>query len=223
MRVRSKLALAGACLLAAAAPSAAAAATTVSVRVEGLKRTLLPSTAVRVPTSGSITKGGAPAGSCPAASGAGALDAATHHRWGGTYSSGLGIELTSVFGESHPFTSKDYWGLYINGRYAPVGMCDLKLHKGEQVLFAAVSVKGSTYPLALSAPRRATAGHAFTVTVRAYNARGVAKPLAGASVAGVKTNARGIATITVRKAGKVTLTADRSGYVRAEATVRVAA
>src|ERR1700733_462517 len=76
----------------------------VTVRVEGLKHTLLQASVAHT-EPGSITKGGTPKGSCPGTSGAGYLDSATHHNWKGTYSSGLGVEITSVLGETHTFSA----------------------------------------------------------------------------------------------------------------------
>src|SRR5205807_8930019 len=71
------------------AGSGAGSGTAVTVRVEGLKRTLLMPTVVHVNKTGSVTKGGAPAGACPASSAAGALDIATKHHWDGSYSASL--------------------------------------------------------------------------------------------------------------------------------------
>ncbi|MGH2859821.1 MAG: DUF4430 domain-containing protein [Solirubrobacteraceae bacterium] len=220
MKSRSLLAagIAGAALLLTPAASLAASPTTVSVRVEGLTRTLLPATRVRT-HRGSITKAGAPKGTCPATNAAGALDVATHRDWTGSYDS-YGLSVVSILGESHPFSSSDYWSLFVNGRYAPAGICDLRLHRGDQLLFAAVPQKGTEYPLAISAPRHA--GHRFTVTVTAYGARGATRPLAGASVTdGGVTNRNGRTTVRVGHSGRVTLTASRRGHIRAEATVAV--
>src|SRR5437588_3339979 len=58
----------------------------VTVRVEGLSRTLLGTTTVR-PHAGSLTRFGAPNGKCSDRSAAGALDAATHHSWKGIWES----------------------------------------------------------------------------------------------------------------------------------------
>ncbi len=226
MRIRRTLALGGAlaALGLVLASAALAAGTTVTVRVEGLKRTLLPATVVHTPGSGSITKGGTPAGACPATSAAGALDVATHHRWNGTYSSGLGVEITQILGETHLFTSKDYWSLWVNDRYAPTGACGLRLHRSEQLLFAAVPVKGSPYPIVLTAPARATAGKAFTVKVSYYDAKGKSKPLSGARVTGAaaQTNAAGVVKLTAKRSGRLKLSASDPGYIRpATATVTV--
>ena len=108
----------------------------VTVRVEGVKRTLLPATVAHA-ESGSITKGGTPKGSCPGSSAAGYFDSATHHNWKGTYSSGLGVEITSVLGETHTFSAKGfYWGVWVNDKFASAGLCDLKLKPGDQLLLA---------------------------------------------------------------------------------------
>lgn len=226
MTIRRLVALCGA--LAAlgliTAGAALAAGTGVSVRVEGLKRTLVPATVVR-PGNGSITKGGAPPGSCPAASAAGALDAATHHNWNGTYDSGLGIEVTSILGETHVYSAKGYyWGIWVNGRESNFGVCDLKLHAGEQILFAPAPGSGNVYPLLVSAPKHATVGHAFTLRVTAYGAKGGAKPVSGVSVTGARrTNRAGVTHVTEKRSGKITITVSRKGYVRDEALVDVAA
>ncbi|MGH2876044.1 MAG: hypothetical protein ACRDNJ_00285 [Solirubrobacteraceae bacterium] len=205
-------------LLLSPAASLAASPTTVSVRVEGLNNTLLPATRVRT-QRGSITKGGAPRGACPATNAAGALDAATHDDWTGSYDS-FGLSVVSILGESHPFSSSDYWSVFVNGHFASAGICDLRLARGEQLLFAAVPQRGTEYPLAISAPRHA--GHRFTVTVTAYRARGAARPIAGASVTdGGVTNRHGRTTVRVPRSGRVTLTASRRGHIRAETTVRV--
>jgi hypothetical protein len=184
-----------------------------------VKRTLLTPTVVHV-RSGSITRFGAPAGGCPAASGAGALDAATHHRWVGSWSTSFSdYEITSVLGESHAFTSKDYWEIFVNNVAASAGACSLKLHSGMQLLFAAVPQKGTEFPIAIMAPTSATVGHTFTATVVSFNAKGKSKPLAGAtvSVAGHsgKTDSHGTVPLTPSQAGTFTITAADTGYIRA--------
>ena len=89
MKMLQKSAPFGAALVLVLVPSAALAAsgTPVSVRIEGQSKTLLAAKTVLV-RSGSVTKNHAPRGACPAKSAAGALDAATHHRWSGSWSGG---------------------------------------------------------------------------------------------------------------------------------------
>lgn len=234
MKIRRLLALVGAFAalglitaagtLAAAPAASLAGAPAVSVRVEGLNRTLLAATTVR-PGTGSITRGGTPPGACPVASGAGALDAATHHNWKGTYSSGLGIEVTSILGETHTFTSPYYWSLLVDNRYASTGVCGLKLHPGEQILLAAVPQKGATKdPIVISAPSRAAVGHPFRVQVFIQGAKG-RTPLAGAVVAvGAKhgpTNRQGYISLAPSRAGRFTIVVSHRGDIRDEASVTV--
>nr|MDQ2897751.1 hypothetical protein [Actinomycetota bacterium] len=201
---------------AAAGTAASAAGTTVSVRVEGVTHALLTPTTVHT-HSGSITTGGAPAGSCPATNAAGALDVATHHRWDGTYSSGLGIEVTQILGETDKYSKHGhYWEIFVNHKAASAGICGLTLHGGEQVLFAAVPAMGTVYPLTLSGPSKVTAGRAFTLRVSAYNANGVARPVSGVRVSGVShaSNAHGLITVTASHRGTAHFTASGTGYVR---------
>jgi hypothetical protein len=210
-------------LLALSAP-ALGAKSVVTVRVEGVKHTLLPATAAHA-ESGSITKGGTPAGTCPGSSGAGYFDSATHHNWNGSYSSGLGVEITSVLGETHKFSAKGfYWGIWVNNRFATTGLCDLKLKPGDQLLLAPAPGSGTTSAIVLSAPAHAKVGTPFTVKTSYFkSSKGAAKPLARVKVtdAGALTDKHGSATVTATQAGKLTLVATLKGDIRAEATVTV--
>jgi hypothetical protein len=206
-----------------AMPGVAVAA--VTVRVEGVHRSLLAPTVVHV-QSGYVTRYGAPYGSCPARSAQGALNVATQHRWFGVWSTEFGpeYEITSILGEKHKFTSKYFWEIFIDNVSASSGACELKLHSGEQFLFAAVPQTGKAYPTAIKAPQHVTAGQSFSVEVVRYNALGKPKPLAGADVSGgglsATTNSSGIATLTAPAAGTLVLHAHHAwsastAYVRA--------
>jgi len=223
MKISRFTALGGTAAVLALALSAPALGATsgVTVRVEGLKRTLLPATVAHA-ESGSVTKGGTPAGTCPGSAAIGYVDSATHHRWGGSYSSGLGIAVTSVFGETHTFTSPDYWSIWLNNRFAPAGLCELKLKPGDQLLLAAVSQKGTHSPIILAAPAHAKVGTPFSVKA-SYIKKGPATSLSGVKVTGGQsvTDKHGVASVTATRAGKVTLVATLKGYIRAEATVTV--
>ena len=226
MHKKTILALGGATLaLAVASPVALGAGSQVTVRVEGKQRTLLDTKSIHT-HGGFITRGGAPSGTCPATSGAGALDVATKHHWGGNYGSSFGLAVTSILGESHTFTSNYFWEIFIDNKPATVGACGLSLKRGDALVFAAVPTKGVEYLTAIRAPRSATSGKPFTVKVVRYTGGGVAKPLAGAPVRigkkSVKTNARGVATVTITGTGKVTVHSAPKGEVRAvPVTVRV--
>ncbi len=104
----------------------------VSVEVKTLTKTLLRPTPAHGRT-GWITVGGTPRGKCSAKSAAGALDVATHGKWNGKYYTGIGIFISSILGVKPP--GKDYWAVYVNGRFSNVGVCDVTLHAGERLLF----------------------------------------------------------------------------------------
>jgi Domain of unknown function (DUF4430) len=191
----------------------------VTVRVEGKARTLLAPTKVRT-HSGWITSYGAPRGACPARSGAGALEVATHHRWTGKFSAMLrDYFITRILGDFES-GSRQFWDIFVNHRSATTGACGIKLHPGDQLLFAVASATSPrpTYTIALSGPGQARVGGSFAVKVVWWGGHGTAKPLAGARVSGagvrVVTNRRGIATITVSHVGTLVLQASHAGYVR---------
>lgn len=224
MKISRFTALGGVAAVLALALSAPAlgAKSAVTVRVEGLKRTLLPATAAHA-ESGSITKAGTPAGICPGSSAAGYFDSATHHRWSGSYSSGLGVEITTVLGETHRYSARGYyWGIWVNNRFASAGLCDLKLKPGDQLLVAPSPGRGTAYPIILTAPSHAKAGAPFAVKA-SYIKKGPATPLAGVKVTDgtAVTDRHGAATVTVPRSGKVRLVATLKGYIRAEVTVTV--
>jgi hypothetical protein len=224
---RRTLALSSATIALLITPAGAlAAGTTVTVRVEGAKRTLLAPTVVHT-HGGSITKAGAPKGSCPATNAAGAFDLATHGNFAGTYSSGLGIEVTKIFGERHVY-SKDhsYWGFWINNRFANAGICTQTLKRGDHLLFAPAPNKGNVFPTAIRAPRTASHTRPFKLRIVYYNLAGKATPLANARVSDGKStalsSAAGYVTVHAANAGKYHFTAAEKGYIRAvPVTVKV--
>ncbi len=196
----------------------------VSVRVEGLTKTLLRAKTVQ-PKRGWITRYGAPSHKCAAASAQGALQLATKGRWKGSwYASYDEYFITSILGVTESGT-KDYWEVFVDNVAASSGACEIALHKGEKLLFAAVPVTGSEYPTAISGPSAATAGKPFTVKAVLYNAKGKPHALKGATVSGgglkATTNAKGKATLTAKKSGRLVLTASDKGEIRSETVVEV--
>jgi hypothetical protein len=222
MYPKKLVALCGATVLLAvsATPALASRGPAVTVRVEGVAKTLKVPTTVR-PGTGSLTRYGAPKGSCPVKSAAGALDLATHHKWKGTWDKSFGdYEVTSILRERHTFSSKYFWELFVNNVAAPVGYCQVKLRAGQQLLFAAVPQTGAAeYPLSLSAAHSVVGGKSFTVKVVWYDAAGKRKPLAGAVVSGrgvhAVTDQKGVATVTASQRGTLVLHASHKGYIRA--------
>src|SRR5437588_2610921 len=146
MHKKMILALSGATLaLCVASPVALGAGTQVTVRVEGKKRTLLAPKSVHT-HAGFISRGGAPAGACPATRGAGALDVATKHRWSATWFSSLNdFEIKTILGDTET-TKKFYWAIWINNRFATTGACGLTLHRDDQLMFAVDSVAHHEHP-----------------------------------------------------------------------------
>jgi hypothetical protein len=205
-----------------AAP-ALGAGSKVSFRVEGATKTLLPATTVAVPSSGSITKGGTPKGSCPeAGTAAGAFNVATRGDWTGKDFS-FGIEVNSILGESVDNRSR-YWELFDNNHVANAGICDLKVKGGDQLLFASVPTRGKQYPIVLKAPSKATVGKPFEVKAFYYRGASAATtPIPGVSFSGVKgtTNVKGVATVTATKAGKLSLVGSKLGEIRSAAAAVV--
>jgi hypothetical protein len=205
-----------------AAPALGAGAK-VSFRVEGASKTLLPAATVAVPTSGSITKGGTPAGSCPeAGTAAGAFNVATRGDWTGKDFS-FGIEVNSILGESVNNRSR-YWELFDNNHVANAGICDLKVKRGDQLLFASVPTRGKQYPIVLTAPSKATVGKPFQVKAFYYRGASAATtPIPGVSFSGVKgtTNVQGAATVTASQAGKLSLVGSKLGEIRSAAATVV--
>jgi hypothetical protein len=231
MRCKCVLAIGAAMSALALLPASAAVAggtAPVTVRVEGLKRTLLAPTAFKA-HAGSLTSFGAPNGKCPDASAAGALDAATHHRWKGIWESSFNdYEITSILGETHTFSSKDFWEVFVNNVPAQTGACEITVRPGQQIMFAAAPDKGRTpRPLVIQdAPSHATVGRAFGLRVFAVSDKRKYVRVAGAEVSGdgisATTNQFAVATITPTKAGELVLRATHTGYIRsAPLTVHV--
>ena len=136
MHRKTLIALLGAIVMAVAASGVAFAAGSgpaVTVQIKSLNKTLLKPTTEHGQT-GWITKGGTPKGKCSGSSAAGALNAATHGKWAGKYYSSVGsIFVTSILGVKP--TGSNYWGVYVNGKLASTGACDIKLKSGEKLLF----------------------------------------------------------------------------------------
>jgi hypothetical protein len=209
---------------AGAATASAASSSAITIRIEGATRTLLSTTTVHT-QAGSITAGGAPAGACPETSAAGALQAATHGSWSGSWSTTYNDYLiTTILGETES-GSPTYWDILVNNVAATTGACEIQLHPGDQLLFAAVGTSDKGYPLAIEAPSRVKKGHTFKAKVVYYDAKGQPTPLAGATLAigrrTGRTNAHGTISLTGGRRGLYTLRANATGYIRTEATLRV--
>jgi uncharacterized low-complexity protein len=135
MHRNSVIALVGAFTIALAVAGGALAASTgpaVKVQIKTTTKTL--KTAVVHGSTGWITKSGAPKGKCSAKSGAGALNAATHGKWGGKwYPKFSDYLVNSILGVKPK--GKQFWELVVNGKPASSGICHLKLKANQTIVF----------------------------------------------------------------------------------------
>lgn len=207
-----------------------------SVRVEGLAKTLLPETTVSVKAK-TIDKDGKPTDVCEGASGAVALEDATHGHWiAGGFFSGLGYSVEGIEGESYSFSSSYYWSLWIDNKPATTGIC-AALHAKEKLLFfpqcsqesATACPQGMFDPAVLIVKAPAKKAHAskavaFSVSSLA-NLSGKPSPGGGVKLSGgghsATTDASGKAKLTFAKAGKYKVVASAPNSVRDEITVTV--
>ncbi len=104
-------------------------------------------------------------------------------------------------------TKKLSWYLKVNHKNPNKGGEQVKLHKGDEVLWA---LEPYPYPdeLALTAPREAEPNKPFTVTVFSYDDKGKKTPAAGVSVTGAAapTGADGTTQVTLSAPGVLTAT-----------------
>jgi hypothetical protein len=108
----------------------------------------------------------------------------------------FGLGICSVGGTAA--TSKSSWFLKLNHRTQSSGGERVKLHKGDEVLWA---YGAYPYPdeLALSAPAETQANVPFVVTVFSYDEKGKKSPASGALVTGASgpTDQAGHASVTL--------------------------
>ncbi len=119
-------------------------------------------------------------------------------------------------GNAGAFNSNEAWLYKVNHKAAQVGGDQFRLSRGDQVLwyFADFATGANTGDeLELRAPARVQPGSPFTVTAIAYNGEGVARPAAGATIAGGATTAvtkqDGTAQVTIPNEGRTKLRASR--------------
>ena len=150
----------------------------------------------------------------PAATGA----APTPRGWGST--SRRSSASPAIYSKGH------YWEFFVNNHAASVGICDQKVKSGDQLLFATSRPRARPeFPIVIKRPRQGDRRHARSRSRRATTrpSPSKAKPLAGVSFTGVKgtTNAKGVATVTATKAGKLSLVGSKSGEIRSAAATVV--
>jgi len=215
--------LLGGALALALVPVAPAAAAEVTVRVEGDTATLVREVRLETPRG---TVGKNPRQRCAGGAALGALHVATGGRWNGAWFD-LGYLIQSIRGERHD-GDPTFWSFWLNNRLATTGVCQAELEDGDEVLFfvdrcvydpvAQACENDPVLPLAVRAPRRATTGRAFTVTVVRYDSVGRTKPVPGATVRvgdrAYQTGGRGRARVRVGRRATVGVRAIKDGFAR---------
>lgn len=217
------------------APAAAAGPATVTVRVEGASETLVAAT--QLTTRGEpVVNDGKSEDACPGYSALGALQLATDGNWSGKWFGGgvvsgkfegLGYEVATIAGESHPFGSGAFWELWIGHSESLQGACEAEPQEGTEVLFTPCSESAPECPdpLGIEAPASANVGEPVSVQVVEYGKTGTPTPLAGATLTGTGvstgTAANGRTPVTFAAAGEITLRASAPEAVRDEVTVCV--
>jgi opacity protein-like surface antigen len=230
-----KILLAVAALAVCAASSAHA--TTVSVRVSATGPTSLPRTTVTMPAVAPQKDGH----DCPATTAGAALDSAVGSaNWAAHWNASFGeLQLDSIYGEAHPFNSHLFWAVYVDGKSALDGLCNVDVAQDDYVQYIALCdpfdppTDGTPCfgePLQLQAPARAAPGSPMTVTVtesQTDQSSGATTivPSAGATVGAAgqqaTTDAGGHAALTLTSRGPVTVTATKGNRVDDSATTCV--
>ena len=214
--MKSRIGATTALVFALGCSSAAAAPATVELRVEGAQKTIFEGT---VTTDGHAieqdrngpqkcdgTNGGA--NPTPGATATSALDDAV--AWDGTFSASFSDFLVNRIG---PDAASDtqFWGFAVNSVPGEAGGCQVQVKDGDEVLWAYDLFSKKQF-LQLRGPRVVSKGERFRVRVTDAKANG--KPVKGARVRGVKSNAKGLVTFRATRRGTVRLKATRSGALR---------
>jgi hypothetical protein len=217
--------------------ASSAQATTVAVRVSAVGPTSLPRTTVTMPATAPVKDGHA----CAATTAGAALDAAVGSpNWVAHWNSSFGeLVLDSIYGEAHPFGSHLFWSVYVDGKSALDGLCNVDVAQGDYVQYVAACdpfdppTDGSPCfgePLQLQAPANSAPGAPVVVTVtesQTDQSNGVTTivPSSGATVSGggatATTDGDGHATLTPGGRGPVTITATKGNRVDDSATTCV--
>ncbi len=114
-------------------------------------------------------------------------------------------------------SGKASWYLKVNHKGATVSGDAVKLRAGDEVLWDLAPSYPYPNELALVAPERVESGVPFEVRVFSYDEKGKRKPVGGAKIAGVGTDAGGAVTAAD---GRATVTLTAAGGVPQYATLR---
>jgi hypothetical protein len=135
--------------------------------------------------------------------------------WDGTWSTSFSDFLISRIG-SDKATDTQFWGTALNGSPTELGGCQVQVKNGDEVLWA-FDMFSAKKLLRLTGPRTAKIGKAFKVKV--VDTLHGNKPVKGADVAGVKTNAKGVASLEYSDNGVLEIKAEAKSAVRSNTLV----
>jgi hypothetical protein len=127
----------------------------------------------------------------------------------------FGIAVCGIGGFVAPSTG--YWYLKRNHEATTTGGDQTPVRRGDQILWYLIRDFSAPEPkeLSLRAPVAAELGKPFTVTVSAYNGKGVKRPAAGAKVPGAvgTTDSDGEVRVVAADRGTLELRATRAGDI----------
>jgi hypothetical protein len=204
----------------ACAPAQADAATKVKVRVEGATKTIFEGS---VRTSAHLVTGDASgphkcdgtnggANPTPGPTATGSLDSASKRAnfgWIGNWDDSFQDFLVNKIGPDTPSGGK-YWNVAVNGKSLQVGGCQYQVGAGDEILWADQEFGDALLRLRGSG-RKTRVGKLYRLKVVDTE---TGKPVAGARVAGRKTNAKGIARLRFKTRGVKRLKAHHAHAVR---------
>jgi hypothetical protein len=221
--------LIGALACTAPVATATAAPTKVKVRIEGINKTIFEG-AVTTDTheidggdgSGPHkcdgTNGGA--GTTPGPTATSAMDDAVKLAgltWAGSFSADFDDFIVNQIGPDAASDSQ-FWGVAVAGKSLEVGGCQRVVASGEEVLWAYDSFGKKL--LRASGPTKARVGK--IVSLKVVDTEKSNAPVAGARIAGKKTNAKGIAKLRFKTTGTKRLKATATKAIRSnQLTIKV--
>ena len=116
--------------------------------------------------------------------------------------------ITSIGGDTQ--TATEFWGILLNFEFTPVGGCQQEVKVNDEILFA-FNAFNANFFLELTGPSTATVNVAVTLTVTDGQ---TGKPVEGAAVNGVTSDANGEILITFTQVGPQDVKATKSDAIR---------
>ena len=121
--------------------------------------------------------------------------------------------ITSIGGDTQ--TATEFWGILLNFDFIPAGGCQQEVKENDEILYA-FNAFSANFFLVLTGPSTARVGVPVTLTVTDGQTH---KPVAGAAVNGVTSDANGKIVITFTQVGTQDLKATKSDAIRSSTLV----